>query len=208
MLNYLALLYNYKRTCLCLWLIKIHLIYSSCRGAGVWSVWSNLLLRGCPGSPQANAHRYLHQRWHLLLCLTCWVNHDYRTCECWSKLACHAGRVKLFLSLCSIIYQHGGGRPSHISPTNICWHPGPLHATSPQSQHYSASITVSQMLFSSAAWERPRSYLPYTHAHRHARYHNAPFIVFTIFKLRKSFSIQQVSAINSWHEDESKYFFS
>lgn len=120
--------------------------------------------------------------------LTCWVNHDYRTCECWSKLACHAGRVKLFLSLCSIIYQHGGGRPSHISPTNICWHPGPLHATSPQWQPYSASITVSQMLFSSAAWERLRSYLPYTHAHRHTRYHNAPFIVFTIFKLRKSFS--------------------
>lgn len=50
----------------------------------------------------------------------------------WSKLACHAGWVKLFLSWCSIIYQQGGGRPSHISPTNISWHPGPLHATLPQ----------------------------------------------------------------------------
>lgn len=36
-----------------------------------------------------------------------------------------------FLSRCFIIYHQGGGRPSHISASNISWHAGPPRATLP-----------------------------------------------------------------------------
>jgi len=42
-----------------------------------------------------------------------WLRHS---CDRGSKLACHAGWVKLFLSWCSIIYQQGGGRPLTYHP--------------------------------------------------------------------------------------------
>lgn len=40
--------------------------------------------------------------------------------------------LTLFLSRCFIIYHQGGGRPSHISASNISWHASPPRATSPR----------------------------------------------------------------------------
>lgn len=93
------------------------------------------------GPPHA---RYI---WPGQCALSCWVSRECETYDHVAKLACHAGWVKLFLSWCSIIYQQGGGRPSHISPTHFSWHPDPPHATLPQPDLYTASITAPQSYY-------------------------------------------------------------
>lgn len=58
-------------------------------------------------------------------------------------------------SRCSIIHQRGGGRRSHMSPCDSCWHPNPLachFATAAALQHQHYSVRVTDMSSSPRAW--------------------------------------------------------